>query len=310
MHLPVVVSREVEAAVAAGRPVVALETVAISFGFPRPMNFDLGREFEDLLREMGVVPATIAVLDGVAKVGLSADELRRVSQETVHKASVRDLPVLIGKGLSGATTIAATAWLAARAGIAVFAAEGLGGVHPGAGHTDESADLVTLATTPVALVSSGVKSLLDIGATLERLDTLSVPVVGYRTRRFPRFWVSESEFVLDWSVDSAAEIVAIMRAQRALGSRAGLLVANPVPPESQLDPMLHDSAIADAVAAAAASGIVGKDVTPYIMDRVVAATNGHSINVNREMIRGNIRLAGEIAKAWAQAEEGATRSHS
>lgn len=205
MHLPVVVSREVEAAVAAGRPVVALETVAISFGFPRPMNFDLGREFEDLLREMGVVPATIAVLDGVAKVGLSADELRRVSQETVHKASVRDLPVLIGKGLSGATTIAATAWLAARAGIAVFAAEGLGGVHPGAGHTDESADLVTLATTPVALVSSGVKSLLDIGATLERLDTLSVPVVGYRTRRFPRFWVSESEFVLDWSVDSAAD---------------------------------------------------------------------------------------------------------
>lgn len=305
MSVPFVVSQEVSEAVATGRPVVALETVAIAFGFPRPMNFEVAQEFEAMLRDMGVVPATIAVIDGVAKVGLSLDDLRRMSEDKVHKASVRDLPVLIGKGLSAATTIAGTAWLASRAGIRVFAAEGLGGVHPPVDNSiDESADLVTLATNPITLVSSGVKSLLDICATLERLDTLSVPVIGYRTSLFPRFWVSESKFSLDWSVDTPDEVVAIMQAQRALGSKAGMLVANPVPRESQLDPAVHDKAIDDAIAVAAATGIVGKAVTPFIMDRIVAATGGQSITVNREMIRVNIQLAGEIAKGWSLAQKG------
>lgn len=311
MDIPFVVSREVGDAVAEGRPVVALETVAIAFGFPRPMNFEMAQEFEAMLREMDVVPATIAVIDGVAKVGLSTDDLRRMSEDKVHKASVRDLPILIGKKLSAATTIAGTAWLAYRAGISVFAAEGLGGVHPATDNTvDESADLFTLATTPITLVSSGVKSLLDIGATLERLDTLSVPVVGYRTNRFPRFWVSESEFELDWTVESPEEVVGIMQAQRQLGLGAGMLVANPVPQASQLDPVAHDNAIAEAIAVAAATGIAGKQVTPFIMDRIVAATGGQSVNVNREMICVNIRLAGQIAKSWSLAQKSQSSSRS
>ena len=199
-----------------GAPVVALESTIISHGLPRPRNLEAAREFESILREQGVTPATIAVLDGVAHIGLHAQGLRRIAEEDLAKASVRDLPIIRAAGASAATTVAATSHLASLAGIRVFATGGLGGVHRAASDTfDESADLTTLANTPITVVSAGVKSVLDIAATLERLETLSVPVVGYRTRVFPSFWLRESPFTLDWSVDAAAEVAAIMRAQDA-----------------------------------------------------------------------------------------------
>ena len=223
MTSPVIVSGAVKSALSDGRPVVALESTIISHGLPRGRNLDAAREFEQILLKRGVIPATIAVLDGVPHIGLEDAELRRIAEEDLAKASVRDLPILAAKGASGATTVAATAHLAALVGIRVFATGGLGGVHRGASTSfDESADLGTLAVTPVTVVSAGVKSVLDIAATLERLETLSIPVVGYRTTVFPRFWLSESPHRLDWSVDSAAEVAAIMRAQDALGHGQGI----------------------------------------------------------------------------------------
>src|SRR6478735_977371 len=220
----------VSSAVAAGRPVVALESTIISHGLPRPRNHEAAIEFEQILRDAGVTPATIAVLDGVPQIGLDADGVRRIAEEDLTKASVRDLPILAALGRSGATTVAATAHLAGLAGVRVFATGGLGGVHRGANETfDESADLTTLASSPVTVVSAGVKSVLDIAATLERLETLSVPVVGYGTTAFPAFWLRESGHELDWSVDTAAEVAAIMKAQDDLGHGQGIVVANPVP---------------------------------------------------------------------------------
>src|SRR3954468_23718097 len=228
------VSSEVADALRAGRPVVALESTIISHGLPRPRNHAAAVEFESMLRDRGVTPATIAVLDGVPRIGLDAEGVRRIADDALAKASVRDLPILAALGRSGATTVAATAHLASLAGIRVFATGGLGGVHRGASDTfDESADLSTLAVTPITVVSAGVKSVLDIPATLERLETLSVPVVGFGTTAFPSFWLRESGYVLDWSVDSAAEVAAVMAAHDALGHRQGIVVANPIPAELQ-----------------------------------------------------------------------------
>ncbi|GAB3134662.1 pseudouridine-5'-phosphate glycosidase [Marisediminicola antarctica] len=300
MSLPFAVSEPVAAALAEGLPVVALESTIISHGLPRPRNHEAALEFERMLLETGVTPATIAVLDGVPRIGLDADGVRRIAEDDLAKASVRDLPILAARGASGATTVAATAHLAALAGIRVFATGGLGGVHRGASDTfDESADLGTLARTPVTVVSAGVKSVLDIAATLERLETLSVPVVGYRTTTFPSFWLSESAYSLDWSVEDAGQVAAIMRSQDALGHGQGIVVANPIPREQQWDPAEHDRVLELAFAAAAEAGVSGKAVTPFLLGFIVDASGGRSLEVNLDLARNNVRLAGEIAIAFS-----------
>ncbi|MGN6325681.1 pseudouridine-5'-phosphate glycosidase [Pseudolysinimonas sp.] len=294
------VSPEVADALAAGRPVVALESTIISHGLPRPRNHEAAREFEQLLRDRGVVPATVAVLDGVPHVGLDAEGVRRIAEDDLVKASVRDLPILAARGASGATTVAATAHLAARAGVRVFATGGLGGVHRGAAETfDESADIPTLAVTPITVVSAGVKSVLDIAATLERLETLSVPVVGYGTTRFPAFWLRDSGHDLDWGVESGAEVAAIMAARDASGSSTGIVVANPVPAEDEWEPAEHDRVLAQALGEAEAAGLRGKAVTPFLLGRIVELSDGRSLEVNLALARHNVRVAADIATAWA-----------
>lgn len=293
-------SPDVAEALAEGRPVVALESTIISHGLPRPDNLVAAREFEQLLLDVGVTPATVAVLDGRLKAGLTEDELRRVADEDIVKLSVRDLPIAVGTGASGATTVAATSFIADRAGIRVFATGGLGGVHRGAQESfDESADLTILSRVPITVVSAGVKSILDIGATLERLETLSVPVLGYRTSEFPSFWLASSGHELDWSVPDAAAVASVMAARDALGESSGILVANPLPIDQQLDPRVHDDALAEALDRAAAEGLTGKEVTPFLLQTIVDITGGESLRVNLDIARNNIRVAAGIATAWA-----------
>lgn len=293
-------SDDVAAALAGGRPVVALESTIISHGLPRPRNHEAAIEFESILREQGVTPATIAVLDGVPRIGLDPEGVRRIAEEDLAKASVRDLPILMGRGASGATTVAATAHLAALAGIRVFATGGLGGVHQGASETfDESADLSTLAVTPITVVSAGVKSVLDIAATLERLETYSVPVIGLGTTVFPSFWLRESAFTLDWSVADETQVAAVMAAHDALGHRQGIVVANPIPADQQWDPAEHDRVLAEAFALADAAGVTGKAVTPFLLGTIVELSAGRSLEVNLDLARNNVRVAGRIAAAWA-----------
>ncbi|MBG6108982.1 pseudouridine-5'-phosphate glycosidase [Frigoribacterium sp. CG_9.8] len=300
VHIAFTVSAEVADALKDRRPVVALESTIISHGLPRPRNHEAAKEFEQILRDAGVTPATIAVLDGVPQIGLDADGVRRIAQEDLAKASVRDLPMLAASGASGATTVAATAHLACLAGVRVFATGGLGGVHRGASSTfDESADLSTLAVTPVTVVSAGVKSVLDIAATLERLETLSVPVVGYRTTVFPSFWLTESAFTIDWSVETAAQVAAIMRSRDALGLGQGMVVANPIPRHQQWDPIEHDRVLIEALDAADAAGMHGKAVTPFLLGFIVSASQGRSLEVNLDLARNNVRLAAEIAIEWS-----------
>lgn len=299
--LPLDVAPEVADALSAGRPVVALESTIISHGLPRPDNLAAAHRFEQLLRDVGVVPATIAVLDGRLKAGLDADDLQRIADEDIAKLSVRDLPIAIGRGVSGATTVAATSFIADLAGVRVFATGGLGGVHRGAQETfDESADLSVLAEVPITVVSAGVKSILDIGATLERLETLSVPVVGYRTPEFPSFWLSSSGHPLDWSVDGPDEVAAVMAARDDLGQRAGIVVANPLPVADQLDPAVHDTALEEALRRADQQGLAGKDVTPFLLQTIVDLTGGESLAVNLKIAENNIRVAAEIATSWAR----------
>lgn len=294
------ISEEVAAALAAHRPVVALESTIISHGLPRPRNHEAAIEFEQILRDQGVTPATIAVLDGVPHIGLDADGVRRIAEEDLAKASVRDLPVLAARGASAATTVAATSHLAALAGVRVFATGGLGGVHRGANETfDESADISTLARTPITVVSAGVKSVLDIAATLERLETLSIPVVGFGTRVFPRFWLRESAFTLDWAVDTPEEVAAIMRAQDELGHGQGIVVANPIPLDQQWDPEEHDRVLGEALSLAVEAGVTGKGVTPFLLLKIVELSGGRSLEVNLDLARNNVRVAGRIATAWS-----------
>jgi pseudouridine-5'-phosphate glycosidase len=300
MSNSLIVSDEVAAALAAKRPVVALESTIISHGLPRPRNHEAAIEFETILRDAGVTPATIAVLDGLPHIGLDAEGVRRIAEEDLAKASVRDLPVLAARGASAATTVAATSHLAALAGIRVFATGGLGGVHRGANETfDESADLSTLAVTPITVVSAGVKSVLDIAATLERLETLSIPVIGYGTTIFPSFWLRESAFTLDWAVDSAAEVAAVMKAQDELGHGQGIVVANPIPLAQQWDPAEHDRVLTEALALAAAEGVSGKAVTPFLLLKIVELSEGRSLEVNLDLARNNVRVAADIATAWS-----------
>jgi pseudouridine-5'-phosphate glycosidase len=287
-------------AVAAGRPVVALESTIIAHGLPRPINLEAARGFEQQLRDQQVTPATVAVLDGRVHIGLTDDELERVACADIVKASVRDLPVLLGTGRSGATTVSATAFLAARAGLRVFATGGLGGVHRFASTTfDESADLITLAGTPLAVVCAGVKSILDIPATLERLETLGITVLGYRTSRFPAFWLRDSGHDLDWRVNSAAEVADVMAAADSLGRREAIVVANPVAADAELDRSLHDHALGGALANAQARRLRGKQVSPFLLAAMVEATHGRSLEVNLALARSNVAVAGEVALAWA-----------
>ena len=295
------VSDEVQSAQSAGKPVVALESTIISHGLPRPENLDFAGECEARIRDAGVVPATIAVVGGVARVGLDEEALRVIAlDESTEKLSVRDLAVVMARGGHGATTVAATSALAHRAGIRVFATGGLGGVHRGAESSfDESADLTTLSHTPIAVVAAGVKSVLDIRLTLERMETLGIPVVGYQTDYFPRFWLRGSEFPLDHRVESGSDVAMLMAQHDALGLPSGILVANPVPEASQWDEASHDRLVADAFAAAEAEHIRGKDVTPFLLDFIQRESGGASLRVNLDVVRHNIDVAVEIAGAVA-----------
>ncbi len=294
-------SPRVSAALAAGQPVVALESTIISHGLPRPGNLAAAQRFEEILQQQNVTPATVALVDGVPKVGLEAKDLERIAaDDSVVKVGSRDIAIAMARKATGGTTVAATSVLAARAGLRVFATGGLGGVHRGAAETfDESADLTVLSRTPITVVSAGVKSILDIPATLERLETLSVAVLGYRTSRFPAFWLSDSGYDLDWRVDSPDEIADIMAARDAFGESSALLVANPLPTELQLDPGVLDDAMGEALALAAEQGVRGKAVSPFLLDRIQQVTGGASVEVNLTIARGNIELAGQIATSWA-----------
>jgi pseudouridylate synthase len=291
----------VSAALGAGEPVVALESTIISHGLPRPANLAAAREFEAILAGQGVTPATIALIDGVPKVGLLPEDLERIAaDESAVKVSSRDIGIAMARKVTGGTTVAATSAIAAQAGIRVFATGGLGGVHRGAAETfDESADLTVLSRTPITVVSAGVKSILDIPATLERLETLAVAVIGYRTSRFPAFWLADSGCDLDWRADSPEEIADIMAARDAFGEPSALLVANPLSPRDQLDPEVLSGALQAALAAAAEAGVRGKAVTPFLLDWIQRVTSGASVEVNMTIARGNIGLAGQIARAWA-----------
>ncbi|WP_433130802.1 pseudouridine-5'-phosphate glycosidase [Micromonospora sp. CA-240977] len=293
---------EVAEALRDGRPVVALESTIVSHGLPRPENLRVAREIERAVRDAGAVPATIGMIGGKLVVGLDDAQLTRLATvDGVTKLSVRDLAVAAATGVDGATTVAATSAVAAAAGIGVFATGGLGGVHREAAHTfDESADLVTLAQTPIVVVCAGVKSILDVGATLERLETLGVAVLGYRTRRFPGFYRTDAGFDLDWSVDSPEQIADVLAARDAHALHTGgLLVANPLPVDEQLDPELHDRTLADGLALLERDGITGKAVTPYLLAHFHSATEGASLTVNVRIILRNADLAARIAVAVA-----------
>ena len=318
-------SDDVAAALAAGRPVVALESTIISHGMPWPQNVATALAVQSEVRAQGAVPATVAVIDGRLKAGITTDQIERLGRAgpRVAKASRRDLPFLLAGCVApgtepglGATTVAATMIVAALAGIRVFATGGVGGVHRGAQRSfDISADLLELARTEVAVVCAGVKSILDIGLTLELLETHGVPVLGYQTDRLPAFFTRDSGFGVDYRLDDAASIARVMRAQwslgagglaaaRAGGSQGGLLIANPIPVEFALPRKLIDAAISTALAEATAQGVRGKRITPFLLDRVNALTGGDSLAANIALVLNNARLAAAVALAYAS-EDGA-----
>ncbi|UGY94563.1 pseudouridine-5'-phosphate glycosidase [Streptomyces gobiensis] len=300
--MAVVLAGEVRAAVAQRRPVVALESTIIAHGLPRPRNLDVARELEEIVRAEGAVPATVAVLDGWAHIGLDQRQLERVAgEEGIRKLGHRDLAPALALGASGATTVSATAMLAARAGIRTFATGGLGGVHRGwAEVQDESADLRLLGRTRITVVCAGVKSVLDVPATLQRLETLGVGVLGFRTDSFPGFYLRSSGEPVDWTVREPREVAAAMRAQDTLGGPdSALIVANPVAAAEELDPRLHDRVLTEALAACARERITGQAVTPFLLEYLASHTDGASLAANLAAVRGNVRLAAQIAAAWS-----------
>ncbi len=297
---------DVAEALETGAPVVALESTLISHGLPSPDNLEVARGAERLVRAEGAVPATVGVVGGVARVGLEAEDLELMATaEDIPKLSARDLAVAAAKGSDGATTVAATAHLAALAGIRLFATGGLGGVHREARESwDVSADLATLARTPVAVVCSGVKSILDVPATLEQLETLGVPVVGFRTDRFPGFYLTDSGSPLDWSVQSEGETARMIRALPELGfERCGLVVANPIPQEEQLDPDLHDRVLRAGLEEMERMGVRGKEVTPFLLDHLRRETKGESLELNKRIVLRNASLAARVAGALSALED-------
>ncbi|MGC9961746.1 MAG: pseudouridine-5'-phosphate glycosidase [Acidimicrobiales bacterium] len=294
------VAGEVRRALESDRPVVALESTIISHGLPRPRNLEVARELEAMLRAAGAVPATVGVVSGEVVVGLDDTQLELLAfSDDVAKVGIRELPLAVAARRHAATTVASTAAMARRAGIRVFATGGVGGVHRGAAESfDESADLAALARTPITVVCAGVKSILDVPATLERLESLGVTVTGYRTRRFPGFYVADSGCDLDWSADSPEEVAGVMRAADELGLESAILVANPVPREHELDPVVHEALLAGALDAADAAGVHGKSVTPFLLDHIYRASHGASLEANVWAVRNNVAVAAEIAAAF------------
>ena len=303
----ITLSAEVRAAINDGRPVVALESTLLAHGLSYPANIELSREVDAIVRDTGAVPATVAVIRGVPTIGLDDEAMAILTQTPgIAKLSARDLAIAMGTGIDGATTVAGTASLAAAVGISVFATGGLGGVHRDARESfDESADLATLARAAILVVCAGVKSLLDISATLERLESLNVAVAGYRTNRFPGFYRRDSGYPVDWSLENVASVAKVAHARNALrrsgvaGAYGALVIANPLPEGAELDASVHDHALASGLAEANRLGIRGKAVTPFLLAHFHAATGGESLRVNLEIIRQNARLAAEIAVAIA-----------
>lgn len=291
-------SKEVAAALKSGAPLVALESTIISHGLPRPSNLTVAIEVEEIVRAHGAVPATIAILDGLVHVGLETEELIAIAnRDDIAKASIRDLAMISAAKTSAATTVAATSHIAQLAGISVFATGGLGGVHRGANESfDESADLGALGKLDIAIVCAGVKSILDVGATLERLESLSIGLVGYKTNAFPGFYLTDSGFTLEHRVESATEIAAIIKARRELGTDStSLVIANPV--QVEMDRTRHDAILKSGLAGAAAQGVTGKAVTPFLLEHFHTASQGESLKVNIEIIKSNSALAADIAVA-------------
>lgn len=292
------VAPEVAAAVAAGKPVVALESTIISHGMPYPQNVETALKVEQIIRDNGAVPATIAILGGRLKAGLTAEEIEYLGKkgQDVTKASRRDLAVLVSRKADGATTVTTTMMIAHMAGIQVFATGGIGGVHRGAETTmDISADLEELASTPVMVVCAGAKSILDLGLTLEYLETHGVPVLGYGTKELPAFYTRKSGFEVDYRVDTPAELAAAFRASLDLGLRGGMLVTNPIPEEFAMDHEVINRAIDEAVAQANAQGIHGKAATPFLLAKVKELTGGDSLDSNIQLVFNNARLAAQTA---------------
>lgn len=292
---------EVSEALHGGTPIVALESTIISHGLPRPENMRVALEVENIVRSRGAVPATIAMLEGRVHIGLSQNELEQIAtRDDVVKTSIRDLATVSARKGFAATTVAATSHLASVVGIQVFATGGLGGVHRYARESwDESADLTALSQLPITIVCSGVKSILDVGATLERLETLNVGVLVYGSHQFPGFYLSDSGFYVDWSLADPSEIADVMAARRALNITSGLIIANPLPLTSQLDPDLHDQVLVEGLKLADSKKISGKDVTPFLLDHFHRATHGQSLVVNTEIIVRNADLAARIAVAYS-----------
>ncbi len=291
-------SDEVREAIIAGKPIVALESTIISHGLPRPQNLEVAREVESIIRQHGAVPATIAIIDGGAHIGLSDSELDAIAKrDDISKASSRDLAIIVATGESAATTVAATAHLAVLAGISVFATGGLGGVHRGANESfDESADLTALSNLDITVVCAGVKSILDVGATLERLETLAIAVVGYKTTNFPGFYLTDSGFTIEHRVENASDIAAIQKARVAIHTnRSALIVANPVVRE--MDRARHDEILMSGLALAKTHGITGKLVTPFLLEHFHTSSKGESLRVNIDIIKSNAALAADIAVA-------------
>jgi pseudouridine-5'-phosphate glycosidase len=300
-HPMLTMTDEVAAALADGTPVVALESTIISHGMPYPQNVAMAVEVEGIIREHGAVPATIAILDGRPKIGLSSDDLELLaSHGDVTKVSVRDLPFVVARGTHGATTVAATMRLAALAGIRTFVTGGLGGVHRGAQQTfDVSADLTELGTTNVAVVSAGVKSILDIGLTLETLETLGVPVLAFGSDEFPSFYSRSSGHAAPMRVDTAAEVAGVMAAKWDLDIAGGLVIANPIPEDDEIPADEIGVIIDQALADMDSLGIHGKDATPYLLGRIVEITGGASLTANIALVRHNARLGAAIAREYA-----------
>ncbi|WP_028768008.1 pseudouridine-5'-phosphate glycosidase [Shewanella fidelis] len=297
------INPEVAAALAAGKPVVALESTIISHGMPYPQNVETALKVEQIIRDNGAVPATIAILKGRLKVGMTHEEIEYLGKAglDVIKTSRRDIPFIVAKGVDGATTVASTMILAQMAGIKVFATGGIGGVHRGAQQTfDISADLQELANTDVTVVCAGAKSILDIGLTLEYLETQGVPVIGYQTSTLPAFYTRESEFGVDYQLDTPAQIAAAMKAKWDMDLKGGIVVANPIPEAHQLDRAMIDKVIADAVAEMDSKGIFGKASTPFLLAKVAETTKGVSLTANIELVFNNAKLAADIAVEYAK----------
>ena len=292
------IAPDVKEALASGKPVVALESTIISHGMPYPQNVETALRVERTIRENGAVPATVAIIGGRLKAGLSADEIEYLGKKGrgVAKASRRDLPVLVAKGEDGATTVTTTMIIASMAGIKVFATGGIGGVHRGAETTmDISADLEELAHTPVMVICAGAKSILDLGLTLEYLETKGVPVIGYGTEELPAFYTRRSGFKVDYRLDTPAELAAAFRAKLEMGLEGGMLVTNPIPEEYSMDPDVINAAIDRAVAEAKAQGIHGKETTPFLLARIKDLTGGDSLASNIQLVLNNARLAAQTA---------------